>query len=92
MQNKIPRNDFGNIDLYVPHMLPAGGVHITSKFSILILSLLSRLLNVNDERRWTGKYAAKCAKTLEIPYAEAVVCHLALSSSLLRIDGCSGGI
>ncbi|KIK96449.1 hypothetical protein PAXRUDRAFT_138437 [Paxillus rubicundulus Ve08.2h10] len=28
---KIPKNDFGNIDLYVPSMLPEGAVHIPSK-------------------------------------------------------------
>ncbi|THH10815.1 hypothetical protein EW146_g8256 [Bondarzewia mesenterica] len=27
----IPKNDFGNIDLYVPSMLPAGAVHIPYK-------------------------------------------------------------
>ncbi|KAF8120653.1 hypothetical protein EV363DRAFT_1458950 [Boletus edulis] len=28
---KIPKNDFGNIDLYVPSMLPEGAVHIPYK-------------------------------------------------------------
>ncbi|EIW81219.1 Rad4-domain-containing protein [Coniophora puteana RWD-64-598 SS2] len=28
---KVPKNDFGNIDLYVPSMLPPGGVHIPFK-------------------------------------------------------------
>lgn len=28
---KIPKNDFGNIDLYVPSMIPAGGAHIPFK-------------------------------------------------------------
>ncbi|KAJ6611382.1 hypothetical protein B0H10DRAFT_2056390 [Mycena sp. CBHHK59/15] len=28
---KIPKNNFGNIDLYVPSMLPAGAVHIPYK-------------------------------------------------------------
>ncbi|KAG6329066.1 hypothetical protein ID866_10023 [Astraeus odoratus] len=28
---KIPKNDFGNIDLYVPSMLPEGAVHIPFK-------------------------------------------------------------
>ncbi|KZT11843.1 Rad4-domain-containing protein [Laetiporus sulphureus 93-53] len=31
VNGKIPRNDFGNIDLYVPSMLPAGAVHIPYK-------------------------------------------------------------
>ncbi|KAI0769954.1 hypothetical protein C8Q74DRAFT_1272317 [Fomes fomentarius] len=28
---KVPKNDFGNIDLYVPSMLPAGAAHIPYK-------------------------------------------------------------
>ena len=28
VQGKIPKNNFGNIDLYVPSMLPEGAVHI----------------------------------------------------------------
>lgn len=27
-QGKVPKNQFGNLDLYVPSMLPAGAVHI----------------------------------------------------------------
>ncbi|KAE8211181.1 hypothetical protein CF327_g5045 [Tilletia walkeri] len=44
----IPTNEFGNVDLYVPSMLPPGGAHIP----------------------FAG--AAKVAKQLHIPYAEAV--------------------
>ncbi|EPS96506.1 hypothetical protein FOMPIDRAFT_1053153 [Fomitopsis schrenkii] len=31
IDGRIPKNDFGNIDLYVPTMLPAGAVHIPYK-------------------------------------------------------------
>ncbi|KAL8292221.1 hypothetical protein RQP46_001687 [Phenoliferia psychrophenolica] len=31
VDGKIPKNDFGNIDLYVPSMLPAGAVHLPQK-------------------------------------------------------------
>ncbi|KAJ7133637.1 hypothetical protein C8R44DRAFT_871002 [Mycena epipterygia] len=31
VDGKIPKNNFGNIDLYVPSMLPAGAVHIPFK-------------------------------------------------------------
>ncbi|KAJ7728837.1 hypothetical protein DFH07DRAFT_757131 [Mycena maculata] len=31
VDGKIPKNNFGNIDLYVPSMLPAGAVHIPYK-------------------------------------------------------------
>ncbi|GAA5988475.1 hypothetical protein JCM11641_007162 [Rhodosporidiobolus odoratus] len=48
VDGKIPKNDFGNIDLFVPSMLPAGAVHLPNKV------------------------AAKCAKQLEMDYAEAI--------------------
>ncbi|KAK4701676.1 xeroderma pigmentosum group C-complementing protein, partial [Phenoliferia sp. Uapishka_3] len=31
VDGKIPKNDFGNIDLYVPSMLPAGAIHLPHK-------------------------------------------------------------
>ncbi|KAH9841395.1 Rad4-domain-containing protein [Rhodofomes roseus] len=31
IDGRVPKNDFGNIDLYVPTMLPAGAVHIPYK-------------------------------------------------------------
>lgn len=39
-QGIVPKNDFGNIDLYVPSMLPAGGAYIPCKSSIKQLPLL----------------------------------------------------
>lgn len=30
-QGKVPKNNFGNIDLFVPSMLPAGAVHLRSE-------------------------------------------------------------
>lgn len=30
----VPKNDFGNIDLYTPSMLPQGGVHLPCEWSI----------------------------------------------------------
>lgn len=48
-QGKVPKNSFGNIDLFVPSMLPEGAVHLPSKL------------------------AAKCAKMLQVDYAEAIV-------------------
>ncbi|BGP43763.1 hypothetical protein JCM10449v2_007820 [Rhodotorula kratochvilovae] len=46
---KVPKNSFGNIDLFVPSMLPAGAVHLPSKVAV------------------------KCAKTLGIDFAEAII-------------------
>ncbi|KAF9013151.1 hypothetical protein BDQ17DRAFT_1342855 [Cyathus striatus] len=31
LDGKVPKNSFGNIDLYVPSMLPKGGVHVPFK-------------------------------------------------------------
>ncbi|KAI0688320.1 hypothetical protein BC835DRAFT_1373054 [Cytidiella melzeri] len=31
LDGKVPKNDFGNIDLYVPSMLPAGGAYVPFK-------------------------------------------------------------
>ncbi|GAA5833659.1 hypothetical protein JCM11251_003196 [Rhodosporidiobolus azoricus] len=31
IDGKVPKNDFGNIDLFVPSMLPAGAVHLPNK-------------------------------------------------------------
>ena len=31
VQGKIPKNNFGNVDLFVPSMLPQGAVHVPCK-------------------------------------------------------------
>jgi len=36
VDGKVPKNDFGNIDLYVPSMLPKGAVHIPHKGTVKI--------------------------------------------------------
>ncbi len=36
VQGKVPKNDFGNIDLYVPSMLPAGAAHIPCQYIIVL--------------------------------------------------------
>ena len=33
LHGQVPKNSFHNIDVYVPSMVPAGGVHITGKLS-----------------------------------------------------------
>ncbi|KWU42458.1 Rad4-domain-containing protein [Rhodotorula sp. JG-1b] len=33
VDGKVPKNNFGNIDLFVPSMLPAGAVHLRSKYA-----------------------------------------------------------
>ncbi|GAA5881496.1 hypothetical protein JCM3774_000136 [Rhodotorula dairenensis] len=33
VDGRVPKNNFGNIDLFVPSMLPAGAVHLRSKYA-----------------------------------------------------------
>ncbi|GAA6052837.1 hypothetical protein JCM3770_006274 [Rhodotorula araucariae] len=37
---KVPKNSFGNIDLFVPSMLPAGAVHLPSKVAVKCAKML----------------------------------------------------
>lgn len=67
-QGKVPKNEFGNIDLYVPSMLPIGAAHIPcKKFQ---RSMLNPLLKPTLH---AVKGVAKIARQLGIDYAEAVV-------------------
>lgn len=84
-QGKVPKNNFGNIDLFVPSMLPAGAVHLRSKFSRWLCCPIPRLIL----RCETGKYAAKCAKELGIDFGEAIVrsfLSLAYDRLLMYLD------
>ena len=49
-QGKIPKNKFGNIDLWVPSMLPAGSTHIGYKGT----SKIARDLKLNYAEAVTG--------------------------------------
>lgn len=60
----MPKNDFGNLDLYTPSMLPKGGVHIPCKSTVFTSAMRLRFPKV--------KGAAKIAKKLGFDYAEAV--------------------
>ncbi|KAF8683011.1 Rad4 protein [Rhizoctonia solani] len=50
IDGKIPTNDFGNIDLYVPTMLPEGAVHIPQKGCAKV----ARKLGINFAEAVTG--------------------------------------
>ena len=67
----MPKNNYGNIDLYTPSMLPHGGVHIPRKNKTISLSLsvcvCVLLIYIID------KGIAKIAKKLGFDFAEAVV-------------------
>lgn len=66
---RVPKNSFGNLDVFVPSMVPKGAVHLPCGFSFFDVSVL-----VN--RKLTGlvdKGLVKVAQLLGIDYAEAVV-------------------
>lgn len=67
-KGRVPKNDFGNIDLYVPSMLPQGAVHLPSKYTY-ISTLSMRLSALNTVVPGVGKIA----KEFEMDFAEAVV-------------------
>ena len=67
-KGRIPKNDFGNIDLYVPSMLPQGAVHLPSKYTY-IFTFSMRLSALNTTVPGVGKIA----KEFEMDFAEAVV-------------------
>lgn len=75
---KIPKNNYGTIDLFTPTMLPKGAAHIPSKF-LPICCLLFGMIVL--KYFFIVKGIAKIAKKLGIDYAEAVVKYI---FSLLR--------
>lgn len=36
----VPRNEYGNVDLFQPSMLPKGTVHINRKFFYIIIFMI----------------------------------------------------
>ncbi|KAJ7078598.1 hypothetical protein B0H15DRAFT_954498 [Mycena belliarum] len=52
-QGKIPKNRFGNIDMYVPSMLPAGAVHVPCK-SVKGTAKIARKLGFDHAEAVTG--------------------------------------
>ena len=50
VRGKVPRNAFGNLDLYVPSMVPPGGVHIRHKLA----GKAARLIRVDSADAVTG--------------------------------------
>ncbi|KAM0126703.1 hypothetical protein ACHAO1_009935 [Botrytis cinerea] len=40
VNGRVPKNSFGNIDIYVPSMVPKGGVHISAPESVYAAKLL----------------------------------------------------
>lgn len=62
----VPRNEFGNVDLYVPSMLPAGGVHVALKGA----AKCARKLGVSYADAVTG---FEFRKMRAVPFIDGVV-------------------
>ena len=79
MQGRIPKNNFGNIDLYTPSMLPAGAAYIPRAPRISYPCMLADLRLMRTLLLLcVDKGAAKIARQLGFDYAEAVVSELIL--------------
>ena len=77
----MPKNEFGNIEFYVPSMLPAGSAHIPCEYHRQHCSFFHCI----DYCFRSVKGVAKIAKKLGFDYAEAVVCHLLLPQTRLSL-------
>ena len=64
-QGRVPKNEYGNIELFQPSMLPKGALHMTGSIDQSLYHTL------------TGSYAvpgiARVARKLEIDHAPAMM-------------------
>lgn len=65
VNGQVPKNSYGNLDIYVPSMVPAGGVHIPGKYTYPFG--ISLQLTLADSE------ASRAARLLSIDYADALV-------------------
>lgn len=62
VKGRVPKNTYGNLDVYVPSMVPKGGVHIQGKLGLLRMAMLTEL----------DISASRAARLLGVDYADAV--------------------
>ena len=65
IQGVVPRNEYGNVELFQPSMLPAGACHIRSKKDSTSLHYSSRSVSVAGIQ--------KVARKLGVSYAPAMI-------------------
>jgi hypothetical protein len=90
LQGKIPKNDFGNINLFVKSMLPYGATHLPCRFfSLLLITCAKSLLLSNSDHMIDLSHSdqgiAKIAKTLGIDFAPAVVSSFTTLHPIIEI-------
>ena len=73
VDGRIPKNAYGDVDLFVDSMLPEGTVHLPCIPPHRPLLILDRGI-------------AKVAKKLDIDFAEAIVLHYRVQTSRSRLD------
>jgi len=49
VNGKVPRNEYGNVELYKPCMLPKGTVHLQRKFQFSVWSTLNRPIDTEPQ-------------------------------------------
>jgi xeroderma pigmentosum group C-complementing protein len=64
VDGQVPKNSYGNLDIFVPSMIPVGGIHIPGMFRVIITGRWL-LTNIDDE-------ASRVARLLGIDYADAL--------------------
>ena len=53
VDGKVPRNEYGNVELFKPCMLPKGTVHLPSKYSeAYLIALILNLLPLGSTMRY----------------------------------------
>lgn len=64
-KDRIPKNVYGNLDIYVPSMVPAGAVHLRAPRGVFDEP-------TDQDRKQFTDMAQRAAKLLRIDYADAV--------------------
>lgn len=64
----VPKNSYGNLDVFVPSMVPAGGVHIAGTLQNLLQLLCSTNIQLKLDLE-----TAQAARLLGIDYSDALV-------------------
>lgn len=69
VNGRVPKNSYGNLDVFVPSMVPKGGVHIIGEyFPILPMSLANKCRRRSIARSTNPRYRLRrCPNRLRIP-------------------------
>ena len=68
MQGRVPKNEYGNIELFQPSMLPEGALHMTG-----IDQTIMTVNDISPPHSLSACSSGKVARKLEIDYAPAMM-------------------